>query len=262
MQTIAIRAHYLSESLDLDRVANQFGDIEIRRLRNRIIAPLGSDRYVALYNFGVAVFIGVEASEASGILKQISSALRNPVEKGWVDEYMIEIDPTLAEDEANFDRVRISALTADRIDVISRVFAQSVAITEFDIAVDRMIGQLKHVYAELRISGRLQTRPRDLLRAVGANEDIIRAIIADLALLNAPQVTLRDQAIERLWRDLREEFELVDRFERLEFKVGYLRGTTSQLLDVVQARRAELLEMAIVALFVIDLVILVAEFIW
>lgn len=255
--TLTLRAVYLAEALDLDRALSLIEAATVRRLRNRTIYELGEHQFIACYSFGVAVLLGVDRKEEARLLKKIRPALHHPEPKGWVDSHAVTMDPDApVVGDATFDAIRIRALTPDDLDIICRVLAQSVAITQFDIDVDRMIAKQRNVYHDLRRTGQLRTKPRELLRLIGANHEIIRAIITDLALLNAPARTWDDPRLERFWSVLREHFDLDDRFERLEFKLGHLRESTGELLTVVQARRAEILEVAVIALFVIDLALL------
>lgn len=249
----------LARAIDLDRAAKKLQEHESRRLRNRIIYRLGDSAYVVIYSFGAAVFLGTTPAEEKLILRFIRSTLQEPEEKGWTDTYAVVVDPALAEAVVEFERVQIPELTLDHVDIICRILAQSVVISQYDISIDQMVEQFRPIQEALRTSGRLRVRPRELLRMIGTNDSILRATIADLALLNAPQVAWQDPKLERLWLDLRELFDIADRFERLEFKLDYLRETTNQLLNIVSARRMELMELAIVIFCAIDVVIFILE---
>ncbi|OGL77546.1 hypothetical protein A3F28_02730 [Candidatus Uhrbacteria bacterium RIFCSPHIGHO2_12_FULL_57_11] len=126
--------------------------------------------------------------------------------------------------------------------------------------MDGIIKRFGSVYEGLGRSGRLRVSPRDLLRTIGTNDEILRSIIAELALLNVPQITWTDPSIERLWADLRGNFEMQDRFERLQFKLDYLRSSTEQLFDILQTRRSMRLELFLGLLFIIEVVVVIIEF--
>lgn len=256
---LQLTAKYLAERCDLDRAKAALGLEEVRRHRNRAIYRIASDRYAVVYAFGVIAFLGTTPEEEHRMVDALAPALVGAIANGWSDTFAVEVNPKLRSEEVAFDRVRIRRITVDDIDVICRVLAQSVATSEYDITVDQMVGEFQEIFGGLRTSGRLRVRPRALLRSIGAHHEIIRAIISDLALLNAPQLTWKDAKLEALWLELRDHFDLVDRFERLEFKLSFLRESTEQLLEVIQARRAEFLELIIIALFVIDLVVLGIE---
>lgn len=262
MPTLSLRARYLAEAIDLERAVHRLESHQpkdIRRLRNRTIYDLGDDRFLVTYSFGVVVAVNIIEEQMREFVKALRPALTRTEPKGWTDEYAIEVDPSLSEDAIEFSRVCVRNLTPDLVDIVCRVLAQSVAITQYDIEVDRMVDQFKRMYEILKATGRPPAHVTELMKSIGANYGIIRAIIADLALLNAPHQAWEDPSLERLWLKLREHFDLDDRFERLEFKLGYLRDSSTQLLAAIQARRAEFLEAAIVALFLVELVIVFLE---
>lgn len=259
MASLQLKATNFARAIDLDRAAKKLQEHESRRSRNRTVYRLGEKQYVVLFSFGVVAFLGTTAAEEKLVLRLIRSALLDPEEKGWSDTYLVDVDPTLTEAVVEFERVRIPTLTMDHADLICRVLAQSVAISQFDIGIDEKVQRFQSIHDGLRTSGRLRMRPREILRMIGENHTILRVVIADLSILNVPQVTWQSPQLEQLWLDLRELFDLTERFERLEFKVGYLRETTDQLLNIVQARRMEIMEFAIVIFFIIDLIILFLE---
>lgn len=260
MSSIKIRATYLAKGIDLDKAGVKMPQPPVIRQPNRALYKLGEEQFVLLYSFGVVVFLGTDAEQETRLKKNIHAALHEPVGKGWHDEYGVEVDSSLTQDVVEFGRVRVRELTLERVDIICRIMAQSVATTQFDIQVDGIIQGFGKVYEGLGRTGRLRISQRELLRSIGTNNQILRSIIADLALLNVPQITWTDPAIERLWAGLRGNFEMQDRFERLQFKLNYLIESTKQMFGLVQAHRSLLLEIAVVVLFVIDIAVVIVEF--
>ncbi|OGG51790.1 hypothetical protein A3D72_04480 [Candidatus Uhrbacteria bacterium RIFCSPHIGHO2_02_FULL_57_19] len=260
MESLKIKATYLAKGIDLDKAVAKMSEPPIFRQPNRVLYKLGETQYALLYSFGVIVYLGATPEQEAEFKKTVHSAFNEPERKIWSDEYEVEVDSALPQDAVEFERVRVRELTPDRVDIICRIMAQSVAITQFDIQVDGIIKRFGSVYEGLGRSGRLRVSPRDLLRTIGTNDEILRSIIAELALLNVPQITWTDPSIERLWADLRGNFEMQDRFERLQFKLDYLRSSTEQLFDILQTRRSMRLELFLGLLFIIEVVVVIIEF--
>ena len=260
MESLKIKATYLAKGIDLDKAVAKMSEPPIFRQPNRVLYKLGETQYALLYSFGVIVYLGATPEQEAEFKKTVHSAFNEPERKIWSDEYEVEVDSALPQDAVEFERVRVRELTPDRVDIICRIMAQSVAITQFDIQVGGIIKSFGSGYEGLGRSGRLRVSPRDLLRTIGTNDEILRSIIAELALLNVPQITWTDPSIERLWADLRGNFEMQDRFERLQFKLNYLNESTKQMLGLIQAHRSFLLEVAVVVLFVIDVAFVIIEF--
>ncbi|MFY9823671.1 MAG: hypothetical protein WAM82_19980 [Thermoanaerobaculia bacterium] len=64
-----------------------------------------------------------------------------------------------------------------------------------------------------------------------------------------------DPAMDRIYVDLREEFDLGDRYEALESKLRSVQEALELVLDVARDRRLVLLESAIVVLIVVELLL-------
>ena len=67
--------------------------------------------------------------------------------------------------------------------------------------------------------------------------------------------------MERIYADLRAEFELADRFEALETKLRGMQEALELILDVVRDRRLVLLETTVVLLIFLEIVLMVPTFI-
>lgn len=260
MDPRGLKALYLAKAIDLDRVPQELRSAEVRRLRTRAIYAIGAESYAVCYTFGVIAFLGTTAEEEGRILGTIEPALFDRVDGGWSDTYTLDIDFSAKEDTIEFDHIRLHDFTVDHVDLICRMVAQSVAITQFDQEVDRIVTEFRRVFEGLRTRGRLRIGTRKLFRVVGASDDILRTIIADLALLHSPRSTWEDAHLERLWSDLRSAFDVDARFERLRFKLEYLRQSTEQLLSILQDRRSTQLELIIIALFVFEIGIVIVEY--
>jgi len=61
--------------------------------------------------------------------------------------------------------------------------------------------------------------------------------------------------MDRIYEDLREEFDLADRYQALESKLRGVQEALELVLDVARDRRLVLLESAIVVLIVVELVL-------
>ena len=66
--------------------------------------------------------------------------------------------------------------------------------------------------------------------------------------------------MDRIYDDLRAEFDLGDRFTALELKLRSVQESLELLLDVARDRRLVLLEVAIVVLIVFELLVSLTRF--
>ena len=87
--------------------------------------------------------------------------------------------------------------------------------------------------------------------AVGRRSEVL----STLHLLDKPDATWDDPAMDRIYDDLRAEFDLGDRFEALESKLRAVQDALELLLGVARDRRLLWLEVAIVGLICLEVVL-------
>ncbi len=80
-------------------------------------------------------------------------------------------------------------------------------------------------------------------------------VLSVLHLLDKPDAAWDDPAMDAIYEDLRDEFDLGDRFNALELKLRGVQEALELVLDVSRDRRLVLLEVSIVVLIVIELVL-------
>jgi uncharacterized Rmd1/YagE family protein len=99
----------------------------------------------------------------------------------------------------------------------------------------------------------MRTRPlhRFIGEAVGRRSEVL----STLHLLDKPDATWDDPAMDRIYDDLKAEFDLGDRFSALESKLRAVSDALELLLDVARDRRLVFLEAAIVALICLEIVL-------
>jgi uncharacterized Rmd1/YagE family protein len=99
----------------------------------------------------------------------------------------------------------------------------------------------------------LLTRP--LHRFIGEAVATRAEVFTVLSLLDKPDETWDDAAMDRIYAELRSEFDLADRYAALELKLRSVQESLELVLDVARDRRLVLLEVAIVLLIMLELVL-------
>jgi uncharacterized Rmd1/YagE family protein len=80
-------------------------------------------------------------------------------------------------------------------------------------------------------------------------------VLSRLHLLDKPDEAWEDPAMDRIYDDLRAEFDLVDRYGALEFKLRSIQETLELLVEVARDRRLLMLELAVVFLILLELIV-------
>jgi uncharacterized Rmd1/YagE family protein len=107
----------------------------------------------------------------------------------------------------------------------------------------------------LEKSGTVPLRTRQLNRFIGQAIATRSEVITVLTLLDKPDATWDDPAMDRIYDDLRSEFDLIDRYGALEQKLRGVQEALQLVLDVARDRRMWLLEMSIAMLIVVEVLL-------
>jgi uncharacterized Rmd1/YagE family protein len=206
------------------------------------------------YPFGAVVFRDVAPSRREGEVSRLRSRhpqLAAPVVR---EAFSVCVDPT-ATTEVSESLLVTDRLTADREGVVAHTTAQSAAMEYYEEIVDGMFAETEAIVDRLAESGTVSLRTRPLHRFIGRAVGIRNEVLAVLHLLDKPDATWDDPEMDRIYEDLRKEFDLEDRFSALETKLRGVQEALELVLDVARDRRLVLLDASILALIVIEVIL-------
>jgi uncharacterized Rmd1/YagE family protein len=85
-------------------------------------------------------------------------------------------------------------------------------------------------------------------------------VLSVLHLFDKPDVVWDDPGAERIYEELRSEFDLVDRYHSLELKLSSVQDALSLVTDVARDRRLVWLESSIVLLIVFEIILTLLKY--
>jgi uncharacterized Rmd1/YagE family protein len=143
----------------------------------------------------------------------------------------------------------------ERAAVVALTVAQSAAMETYERLVQDLFTRTGDLVSDLERRGTVRLRMRPLHRFIAEAIGTRNEVLSVLHLLDKPDAVWDDPAIDRIYADLRAEFDLGDRYEALALKLRSVQESLELVLDTARDRRLVLLEVAIVALIVIELVL-------
>jgi uncharacterized Rmd1/YagE family protein len=152
-------------------------------------------------------------------------------------------------------RLVVDSLTPARAGIIALTVAQSAAMEYYERIVDVLTSRTRDLVERLEIRGVVAMRTRQLHRFIGEAIGTRSEVLSVLHLLDRPDATWDDPAMDRIYGDLRGEFDLADRYGALESKLTSVQEALELLLGTARDRRLVALETAIVVLIVIEIVL-------
>jgi uncharacterized Rmd1/YagE family protein len=146
-------------------------------------------------------------------------------------------------------------MTSARVSIIALTVAQSAAMEYYERIVEEMFEKTERLVERLEQRGTVSLRTRPLHRFIGAAIGTRNEVISVLHLLDKPDEAWDDPGIDRIYGELRAEFDLVDRYQSLELKQRSVQEALELVLDVARDRRLVLLEATIVVLIVFEILL-------
>jgi uncharacterized Rmd1/YagE family protein len=258
---MSVRTHQFNavafvENFNLRELATAFpvGRLTPKELHIAVAA----DRDVFLYPFGAVVFHDVPPEERKTWLDQVRAARPGLTRQVVSESFTVREEPGVRTDFVD-GALQVEKLTTGRAAVIALITAQSAAMEYYERLVDDLFLRTASLAEPLEKYGTVSVRTKRLHRFIGEAINSRNEVLSVLYLLDKPDQTWDDPEIDRIYDDLRAQFDLVDRYQALESKLGGVREALGLVLDVVRERRMWLLEVSIAVLILVELILTIVR---
>jgi uncharacterized Rmd1/YagE family protein len=287
-----VKAVHAAQSIDLARViANVFLAKSERRMmeRHSVVVQLrpttaagddqlASSRFVAVFDFGSVVLFNVAPREEADLLREIKQFATGPVLSGSErkEKFCVHVQPDAANGAADVtgmmhDGDRDDVVTADycvvqelnmkAVDVISNVMAQSVALDSYNDTVDELLDQFEGINKKVMSGeGGLTTSDRDkMFRTVAQNNGIFIEMVSKVGIKDRIDTAWVMSQYENISEGMREEFDIDQRFEHIEFKLNLIQQNAKFFLEILAHQKSNMLEWIIIVLISFECVLMCME---
>ncbi len=245
------------ENFSLRQIAPAFPEARITPLE--LYLPLGADGGLYIFPFGAVVTHDVSPENREPIFARLAQVLPKLTTQILREHYSVLEDPAAA--IGIFDgMLRVDRLTRARAGVVALTVAQSAAMEYYERIVDDLFDRTGQLVQRLEVRGTVPFRVKPLHRFIGEAISTRTEVLSVLHLLDKPAATWDDPAMDRIYDDLRDEFDLVDRYAALASKLQSIQESLVLLLDVARERRLILLEVVVVLLILLEVILGILHF--
>jgi uncharacterized Rmd1/YagE family protein len=241
------------ENFPLKELAAAYPEAK-RSLRELWFQP-PSGGTVFFYHFGAVVFFDVAPEIRVAELKRLSAARTGLTKAQVLNEELTVREVPDARPDMEGGVLVVDSLSFERASVVALVVAQSAAMDYYESIVDQMFVETDKLGNELEKAGTMPMRTRHLLKFIGAAIGARSEVLSVLHLLDKPDAIWDDAVADRIYQELRVEFDLVDRYQSLELKLKSVQDTLEVITDVARDRRLFLLEATVVLLILLEIIL-------
>jgi len=258
---MAPRTHQFSaiafeENISLRQIASEFPGARVSA--HELYLPLEPEGGVYIYPFGAIVTHDLPAAVRESELARLRRARPD------LTTHVVREDYSVLEDASRMTGISdgtltLSRFTPARAGIIALTIAQSAAMEYYERIVEELLARTNVLVDRLERRGNVPYRMRPLHRFIGQEISTRNEVLSVLHLLDKPDAAWEDPEMDRIYNDLRGEFDLADRYDALESKLRSIQEALQLVLDVARDRRLILLEVAVTVLIAVELLLSFAK---
>lgn len=216
---------------------------------------LGPAKFVALYRFGVAVFIGLTPIEEENFLEQMAGRITGKRDSKNDETAILEILPGYEDRVPPGGPIQIPDLSTARFLVVADILAKTVSLARDEASIGGVFDKIEPFAADLARTGRAPLDRRRMLKLIGQALLAQHRISGRIAVEEKPDVLWDHPNLERLYARLEDEYELRERASAITQKLSVLVETGQAITDIFDVDRSTRLEAIIVLLILAEVAI-------
>ena len=259
VRRFTLHSYSSATTYDLKAIPNALPEERVDRLNRECslvtIEPLGR---IFIFQFGSAVFCDVTPDLHPRYLTRLQRALKPaapvPDSLGMTtDDIAVEVVPQKT--NVAFQLITVPSDDIARMHLIALMLARSSALELVENEVTQFLEhseQLTNSLVNPRRFVGVWDRHK-LLRFLGQDLATRHRIVNRFALFDMPERAWENEEYYTLYRELYAEFDLQDRLEMVEKMLNLSSQVSSLLLNIGNARQAEVLEIIIILLIAVEL---------
>ncbi len=240
------------ENLALRQLARAFPEAQVSPLELYIPVEVGGGIYI--FSFGAVVTHDIPPEIRETVIARLRQLVPKLTTQVVREEYSVEENPAFQIGIIG-GMLRVDRFTQGRAAIVALTMAQSAAMEYYERIVDEMFARTGKFVERLEASGGVPFRTRQLHRFIGQAIATRTEVLSVLHLLDKPEAAWDDSAMDRIYADLRAEFDLADRYAALELKLRSIQEALELLVGVARDRQLLLLEIAVVILILLELIL-------
>jgi required for meiotic nuclear division protein 1 len=211
----------------------------------------GDNSYLFVYRFGCLAFFNMSNEEIERETAKLKAALGPGVPLPTTETYQINVGDF--PNRVEFEYVELKKLSMDNLRLIAMTVAQSAALEYFEISAERMLYDTSNFMQNLAKLGAVPLYSKRLVKIIGSTASTRQHIISNLSILDPPEETWKSKDLEKLYKELQQNFDIDIRFRTLDRKLTLIQDNIEILADLTSSRRTTILEALVVLLIFLEI---------
>lgn len=255
MKSTKIEAIQIGETIFIKKFLEKYKYEGIAK--DPTIIKWSATSYAVLFRYGVIVLWNFTDKQKKTFLRKINTFITKPLdtllteEAAWSKGQKMKISDGL---------INTATIDNSKRQLIAVSLARTVILDYFEHKVDALLIKFSTIIEQFNNEGRSSFSSKKLLRLEGSAMVINNQTVSQITMLDKPDFIWDDPELDTLFMELEEEYEISERYEILNKKLETLLHDSEFIMNFLEARRANFLELIIVVLFVIDIALILMEY--
>lgn len=264
--SIRLKAVHAAHAIDIINVLTKvFRDLPIRHSFGKmsVIMELPDDQYICVYRFGSVVFFNVPIKECARWLVEIKAHATKTIATGFERKEHFEVRKSCEPRSVPIvtgSYCIVPEINMNAVSVIGNILAQTVALDTYSDTVDALLSEFAAINSAVNDVGNFEVSKKShLFKVVAHNNSIFIDMISKLGIKDRSDAAWNLPQLNTVHEGLREEFEILERFEHIEFKLDLIQQNAKFFMEVLHNQKSYALEWTIAALISFECLLMILE---
>src|SRR5690606_24127684 len=245
-------AYYIATSIDIPAFRQAMAIEPIFMDRDEIYFVEGS-RYLYLFRYGIVCFYGYGPESIPEFFSRIKPFCRGWQQSDFSDELQIELGQQGTPSLVANNKIQLSRSNGEGLRLALLHLSQSVALDHFAGLSDQMMVETRAHTDFLEQHGRLDLGGKKLKKYIARVLNINNQISGNLYIFDSPEEVWEDEQLYRLDRDLKQLFDLKDRYRTIKEQGQIIKENLGLFKDIMDQRESSRLEWIIILLILVEI---------
>jgi uncharacterized Rmd1/YagE family protein len=261
--SIRLHAFHAAHAIDIINVLTKvFRDLPIRHSFGKmsVLMELPDEQYICVYRFGSVVFFNVPMKEIKKWLTDIKLHGNKVIASGFERKEHFEVRKSNARPAVTGTYCVVPELNMNAVAVIGNILAQTVALDTYSDTVDALLTEFASINAAVNDVGNFEVSKKShLFKVVAHNNSIFIDMISKLGIKDRSDAAWNLPQLQAVHEGLREEFEILERFEHIEFKLDLIQQNAKFFMEVMHNQKSYTMEWTVALLISFECLLMIMD---
>ncbi|PNQ75175.1 hypothetical protein C1T31_03295 [Hanstruepera neustonica] len=210
------------------------------------------DQFLYIFHYGMVSFFNMSSQEIDLVLQDIKPFFRNAISEKHAEDIQVEIVPNTL--KVTFEKVILPTLSSEMVRLVMLNASQSVALNNYSEITENLLIETNEHTLFLEKKGKLDISGNKLKRFIGKILNIKNKISENLYIFDSPDITWEDEQLNKLNLDLKQTFDLKDRYHLIHDRIDIIKENLELFKDIMDHKESSKLEWIIIILILVEVV--------